>query len=128
MDYTELVMELLETKREDDYWDFKETWHNNKADLIHDIICLSNNRVDRDAYLMMGIRDKTYEIIGIENDENRKTQQNVIDLLNEVSFISGIRPSIDIMIYYFVCFNIISFFPLFFRFNHLKKLNYWRRN
>lgn len=91
-----IIKELINSKREDDYWDFKEQWHNNKADLLHDIICLANNRVDKDAYLIFGVRDKTYEIIGVENDQNRKNQQKVIDFLKGIQFVSGIRPSIEI--------------------------------
>lgn len=90
------ILSFIDTKSEDDYWDFKEQWHTNKADLLHDIICLANNRVDEEAYLIIGIRDTTYEIVGVENDVNRKTQQNLIDFLNTKPFIGGIRPSIEL--------------------------------
>lgn len=96
MNLETIIKELINSKREDDYWDFKEQWHNNKADLLHDIICLANNRVDKDAYLIFGVRDKTYEIIGVENDQNRKNQQKVIDFLKGIQFVSGIRPSIEV--------------------------------
>ena len=96
MDLEIIIRNLIDTKREDDYWDFKEQWHYNKADLLHDIICLANNRVDKDAYLILGVRDKTYEIIGVEEDQNRKNQQNVIDFLKNIPFVSGIRPSIEV--------------------------------
>lgn len=96
MDLETNIKELINSKREDDYWDFKEQWHDNKSALLHDIICLANNRVDRDAYLIFGVRDKTYEIIGIENDLNRKNQQKIIDFLKSIPFVSGIRPSIEV--------------------------------
>lgn len=98
MDLEIIIKELINSKREDDYWDFKEQWHDNKADLLHDIICLANNRVDRDAYLIFDVRDKTYEIIGIENDLSRKNQQKIIDFLKNISFVGGIRPSIEVKI------------------------------
>lgn len=98
MDLEIIIKELINSKREDDYWNFKEQWHDNKADLLHDIICLANNRVDRDAYLIFGVRDKTYEIIGIENDLSRKNQQKIIDFLKNISFVGGIRPSIEVKI------------------------------
>ena len=44
-----------------------------------DIICLANNRANRDAYLIMGIQDQTLETVGVENDPNRKNQQNIVD-------------------------------------------------
>lgn len=34
------IMKLIDSKREDDYWDFKEKHHSNRADLLHDIICI----------------------------------------------------------------------------------------
>jgi len=96
MDLKEKIIDLIETKREDDYWDFKESWHHNKANLLHDIICLANNRTDKDGLLIFGIRDTSYEIIGIEEDVNRKNQQNVIDFLKDKNFIGNIRPSIEL--------------------------------
>ena len=53
---TELVDELRHTCREDDWWDFKETHYEDRAALLHDIICLANNRANRDAYLILASR------------------------------------------------------------------------
>ena len=50
---TELVEELIRTGREDDWWDFKECHHEDRASLLHDIICLANNRANRDSYLIL---------------------------------------------------------------------------
>lgn len=97
MDYnlSDEINSLIKSKREGDYWDFKEKYYINKAKLLHDIICMSNNRVDRDAFIIFGIKDDNYEIVGIENDEYRKSQQNIIDLLKSKKFSSGIRPQIE---------------------------------
>lgn len=89
------IEKLIQSRREDDYWDFKEKHHSNKANLLHDIICMANNRADRDAYIIYGVADKTFEIVGVENDENRRTQQNIIDILKSKKFVSGIRPRIE---------------------------------
>ncbi|MGO4548102.1 ATP-binding protein [Paenibacillus sp. 2TAB23] len=89
------IKELILSQREDDYWDFKQQHHTNKADLLHDIICMANNRVDRDAYIIFGITDKTCEIVGVKNDENRKNQQMIIDFLKPQKFVSGIRPRVE---------------------------------
>lgn len=94
-DLREEILILIDSKREDDYWDFKQQHHTNKADLLLDIICMANNRVDRDAYIIFGIADKTFEVVGVENDENRKNQQMVIDFLKSKSFVSGIRPRVE---------------------------------
>jgi hypothetical protein len=90
------IMTLITSKREGDYWDFKEKYHTNKADLLHDIICMANNRAEKDGYIIFGISDD-YEIKGIENDENRKSQQNIIDFLKGKKFGGGIRPTIELV-------------------------------
>lgn len=97
-DLTELVEKLIRTGREDDWWDFKECHHEDKATLLHDIICLANNRANRDAYLIIGIRDKTFEIIGVENDPHRKNQQNIVDFLSTKNFAGQVRPRVEVRI------------------------------
>jgi hypothetical protein len=95
IDLEDEIEALIISKREDDYWDFKEKHHSNKADLLHDIICMANNRVDRDAYIIFGIADGTFEVVGVENDENRRNQQQIIDFLKSKRFVSGIRPRVE---------------------------------
>ncbi len=90
------VLMIIDSKREDDYWDFKVKYHTNSADLLHDIICMANNRVDRDAYIIFGVVDRTYEVVGVSNDENRRTQQQMIDFLKDKKFVSGIRPKVEL--------------------------------
>lgn len=91
-----LIEELIAANREDDWWDFKQCHHQNKADLLHDIICLANNRANRDAYLIFGVKDKTYNILGIENDPNRRNQQGIVDFLRSKSFAGQIRPRVEV--------------------------------
>ncbi|WP_339816322.1 ATP-binding protein [Paenibacillus sp. FSL R7-0216] len=91
----EEILKLISSMREDDYWDFKEKFHSSACDLLHDIICMANNRVDRDAYIIFGITDKTFEVVGVENDENRKNQQQMIDFLKNKKFVSGVRPRVE---------------------------------
>lgn len=95
-DLEDEVKALILTEREDDYWDFKERHHSNKANLLHDIICMANNRVDKDAYIIFGISDESFEVVGIENDENRRNQQQMIDFLKSKRFVSGIRPRVEL--------------------------------
>ena len=52
---TELIKELIRTGSEDEWWDFKECHDEDKASLLHHIICLANNRAYRDAYLILGV-------------------------------------------------------------------------
>ncbi|MBP3460629.1 MAG: ATP-binding protein [Lachnospiraceae bacterium] len=75
------IQELIERHTEGVYWDFKQQWHNNNVDLLHDIICMANSPANRDCYIILGVEDRTYKVIGV-GSENRKNQQNVIDLLS----------------------------------------------
>ena len=92
----EEIENLILSKREDDYWDFKEKHHANTADLLHDIICMANNRADRDAYIIYGVVDKTGNIVGVEADPGRRNQQEIINQLKSKKFVSGIRPRIEL--------------------------------
>ena len=98
MDNLESKIELLiGTKQEGEYWDFKQCYHTSNSALLHDIICMANNRSNMDGYIIFGIEDKTFEIIGVEEDKNRKNQQNIIDFLNGKHFARGIRPTIQLV-------------------------------
>lgn len=71
-------------------------YHEDRAALLHDIICLANNRADRDTYLILGVRDKTFEIMGVENDPHRRNQQNIVDFLSQKEFAGQIRPRVEV--------------------------------
>jgi len=88
----EEVGKLIFMKIEGGYWDFKEKWHSNNSDLLHDIICMANNIENKDAYIIIGITDNG-EICGVAED-NRKNQQNLIDFLREIKFAGEKRPTV----------------------------------
>jgi len=89
------IMDLISLKREGEYWDFKEKYHQNKAKFIHDILCLSNIPSRNDSYLVFGVSDHG-EIKGVSNDEGRKTQAMIVDMLRNASFAGGNVPFITI--------------------------------
>lgn len=64
------ITQLIATHREDDWWDFKREHHNDKAELVHDILCMANNRARRDSYIIFGVEDNTFSILGVENEYN----------------------------------------------------------
>jgi len=57
---------------------------------------MANNRANRDAYLIIGIEDETFNIIGVENDTNRRNQQMITDLLRNIGFAGGVRPRVEV--------------------------------
>lgn len=79
-------MELRDLLNEDEseWLDFKEKFHVNNVEMLHDILCLANSYsyVETDRYLVFGIKnDKS--ICGVEADSNRKTNANVQDLMRQ---------------------------------------------
>lgn len=93
---TSVIENLIQSHREDDWWDFKGEHHHDKADLVHDITCMANSRANRDAYIIFGIEDQTCKVIGVENDVNRRNQQGIVDILRSVSYAGSVRPRIEL--------------------------------
>lgn len=76
------IAELIGRRREGEYWDFKQQWYLHNTDLLHDIICMANSPANRDCYIIIGIEDETFKVLGVDAN-NRKNQQKVIDLLRQ---------------------------------------------
>ena len=93
----EEIQELIAKKQEGGYWDFKREWHINKANLLHDIICMANNLESRDAYIIFGIdEEQDYEVCGVNNDQNRKNTNDIVVFLRDKDFAGGYRPTVTI--------------------------------
>jgi hypothetical protein len=90
------VEKLISLKTEGGYWDFKEKWHSNNSDLLHDIICMANNIEDKDAYILIGVTDNG-KICGV-SEENRKNQCDLIDFLRQIKFAGEKRPIVTVKI------------------------------
>lgn len=93
-----LVRELIATRREGVYWDFKQKHHENKADLLHDILCLSNAIWDGNRYLIFGVADSSAgcEVLGLVGTEPRRTQADLVDFLRSKTFAGEIVPQISL--------------------------------
>ena len=85
---------LIALGTEGTYWDFKGEWHENNADLLHDIICMANNIDNRDAYIIIGVSDPPCCKVSGNLINNKKTQQNLIDFLKDKKFAGDIRPTV----------------------------------
>jgi putative abi-alpha protein len=69
------VKDLILLKQEGSNWDFKREWYSQdkKADLLHDIICMANNHVNRDSYIIIGVDEENdYSFSSVKSDLNRK--------------------------------------------------------
>jgi len=83
-DLTELVKGLIEKGREGAYWDFKSKHHRNKAELIHDTLCLANSLTTGKRFLIFGVDDSNYQISGVP-PEDRRTQADLVQFFRSNS-------------------------------------------
>jgi len=93
----EKISELISSKREGNYWDFKELHHTNKASLLHDILAMANSVSKSNKYIIYGISDPSSgcEIKGFSYSP-RRTQTNIIDFLRSKHFAGDNRPEIEL--------------------------------
>ena len=78
------MSELLNliSEKESEKLDFKRQFHENTAELLHDILCLCNSSFDGDRFIVFGIaNDKTFH--DISNDPNKKTNADIQDFLRQ---------------------------------------------
>ncbi|MED3089731.1 AlbA family DNA-binding domain-containing protein [Bacillus toyonensis] len=88
------VKNLILSKSEGDYWDFKQEWHKDNERLLHDILCFVNTVHDRDCYIIIGVSDNG-EIIGI-NEDNRRKQADILDWLSNTVFAGDNTPEVKV--------------------------------
>lgn len=84
-------------KQEGGYWDFKRQWYDkdHRQDMLHDIICMANNIGNRDAYIIIGMNEENdFSVTGVEEDNNRRNTQNLVDFLKDKKFAGDMRPII----------------------------------
>lgn len=72
-EFKERILDLINSKREGPYWDFKREWHNDNNDLLVDILCFANNLVNKDCYIIIGVDEENdYSIRDISKDSRKK--------------------------------------------------------
>ena len=89
------ISQLIQTKREGGYWDFKQSWYEDKAELLLDIICMANNQEDRTAYIIIGIEDGSMKVLGVEDDESRIKLHDLSQFISAKHF-AVYQPEIDL--------------------------------
>lgn len=93
------IVSLINSRREDSFYDFKREWvdENKYSNLLHDILCLSNNLHAKTAYLIIGVCDD-YSICGVED---WKKSNDFYDWYKTIKFAGDIHPNIQLKrIYY----------------------------
>ncbi|MEQ0488931.1 RNA-binding domain-containing protein [Anaerococcus murdochii] len=100
----EEILELMNLRQEGGYWDFKKEWYKSdnkgKQDLLHDIICMSNNLYSRDAFIIIGVNEEdNYNLRDVSEDDGRKNTQNIVDFLKDKKFAGGLRPTVYVKSY-----------------------------
>ena len=98
-DFTKTIVDLISKKHEGPYWDFKRQWYDNehKKNLLHDIICMANNIVNRDAYIIIGVDESNdYAPYDIRDDSYRRNTQQLTDFLGGKAFAGESRPMVTV--------------------------------
>ncbi len=86
LDIIDRITYFIMQRHEGAYWDFKQQWHSNKAELLHDILCMANNLQDEDGFIIFGVQDNC-EVCGVNRDDsNRLKQTDVLDWLSQLAF------------------------------------------
>lgn len=75
------VLDLVSRKTEGRHWDFKLQHHENRAELIHDILNLANAEHDGRRYLIFGVEDRSYRLRSIAGTQGRRSQADIADFL-----------------------------------------------
>lgn len=97
------IVDLINNQGEKYFYDYKREFHTNNEDLLHDILCLSNNTENCDAYLIFGVTDD-YEVVGIS--EKLKSHE-ILDFLKSKNFAGDHMPDVEIKNLYYL-HNIIG--------------------
>lgn len=93
--FKEEILRLVSLRQKGEYWNFKREWHKNKADLLHDIICMANNLANHDELIIIGVDEEAdYTTCDITNDSSREKTQDIVSFLREKKFAGGVRPTV----------------------------------
>ena len=93
------IESLIDMHQEGGYWDFKREWYgNNKdGDMLIDIICMANNLVNKDAYIIIGVdEENNYAILDVTQDTNRRNTQMLTDFIRGKKFAGDFRPVVTV--------------------------------
>lgn len=93
------ILELINLHQEGPYWDFKKEWYgeDKDSDQLIDIICMANNLVNRDAYIIIGVdEEKDYQLCDVSQSHNRRNTQMLTDFVRSKRFAGDFRPVVTV--------------------------------
>lgn len=96
------IVDLINNKEERFFYDYKMEYHKNKEDLLHDILCLSNNTENRESYLIFGVTDDC-EVVGIKEKLN---SNDILDFLKSKHFAGEHMPNIEVKNLFYLHYHI----------------------
>lgn len=76
----EKVQQCLFLHHEGEWWDFRREWHHEDFRLLHDIICMSNQIVDEDGLIIIGVDEENdFQVSDVTDNEERRNTQQLVD-------------------------------------------------
>lgn len=91
-----LIQQLIESRKEGTWWDFKREHHKSSFDLLHDILCLSNAIHSGDRYLIIGVSED-FDLVDVRDNRPRRNQSDILDMLKKKNFAEDIIPCISLV-------------------------------
>ena len=101
------IVELIKRGKENTFYDYKRSYSGKTEDLIHDILCLSNNLDNKEAYLIYGVNDDGSPVEEGEKNDKAKLpvfieSHNLFDILKKVKFAGDNMPKIEVEDMYYL--------------------------
>ena len=79
------ILSLINRRTEGPHWDFKIQHHGNKAELLHDVLCLANVDFAGPRYLVFGVNNESYTLHSLAGTQNRRSQADIVNLFRDNS-------------------------------------------
>ena len=91
------IIELIDLHTEGSFYDYKLEMHTDMANFLHDILCLSNNTENKDAYLIYGVNDQGQ----VEGHSTEIRLDHILDFLKTQHFAGGHMPELEVKPLYY---------------------------
>lgn len=79
------IKQLINQRKEADYFDFKKQWYAKNFDLIHDILCMANSLSSEDErYIIIGVDDRDFSLHSVDEGQKRFKSHLLTDMLEKI--------------------------------------------